>query len=79
MAPETPAQREARNKHRVKKGPINLIQRFEDKNKARIDEAVRLMVDEGASNGRVIRECHFCSRVVQRIRRTRVEHAEHPF
>jgi len=76
---ETPEERAARNKHRVFKGPLNLIQRFEETNKDRIDEAVRMMVEDNASNHEVIKTCHLGSRVVQRIRRTRVEHAEHPF
>ena len=68
-----------RTKHTVTKGKRNLIAEFEEKNKDRIDKAVRLMKDNQASNYEVMRECGLAQHVVRRIRKQRVEMTDHPF
>ena len=68
-----------RTKHTVTKGRRNLIAEFEEKNKDRIDTAVRLMKDNQASNYEVMRECKLSQHVVRRIRKQRVEMTDHPF
>lgn len=68
-----------RTKHTVTKGRRNLIAEFEEKNKDRIDKAVRLMKDNQASNYKVMRECGLAQHVVRRIRKQRVEMTDHPF
>lgn len=57
----------------------NLKAEFEEKNKDRIDKAVRLMKDHQASNYEVMRECGLAQHVVRRIRKQRVEMTDHPF
>jgi hypothetical protein len=68
-----------RTKHTVTKGRRNLIAEFEEKNKDRIDKAVRMMKDNQASNHEVMRVCKFAYHVVRRIRKQRVEMTDHPF
>lgn len=76
---ETEAEWKERTKHKVTKGRRNLVAEFEEKNKDRIDEAVRLMRDENASNYEVIRHVGFSQHVVHRIRKQRVDMVDHPF
>lgn len=76
---ETEAEYKARTKHRVTKGKRNLVAEFEEKNKERIDEAVRLMKEEGASNYEVRRQVGFSQPVVHRIRKQRVDMVDHVF
>ena len=68
-----------RTKHTVTKGRRNLIAEFEEKNKDRIDEAVKLMKNEQASNYEAMRQCGLSGHVVKRIRKQRVEMVDHPF
>ena len=68
-----------RTKHTVTKGRRNLIAEFEKKNKDRIDKAVALMKNEQASNYEVMRQCGLSYHVVKRIRKQRIEMADHPF
>lgn len=68
-----------RTKHTVTKGKRNLIAEFEEKNKDRIDKAVRMMKDNQASNYEVMRQCGLAQHVVRRIRKQRVEMTDHPF
>lgn len=68
-----------RTKHTVTKGRRNLIAEFEEKNKDRIDKAVRMMTNNQASNYEVMRKCGLAQHVVSRIRKQRVEMTDHPF
>ena len=68
-----------RTLHTVTKGKRDLVAEFEEKNKERIDKAVKLMKNEQASNYEVMRQCGFSGHVVKRIRKQRVEMVDHPF
>ena len=76
---ESESEWKERTKHSVTKGRRNLVAEFEEKNKDRIDKAVEMMRNESASNHEVARQCGFSQRVVQRIRRKRVEKVDHVF
>ena len=68
-----------RTRHRVTKGKRNLVAEFESKNKDRIDKSVDLMKNEQASNPEVTRQTGLSHHVVSRVRKQRVEFADHPF
>ena len=68
-----------RTRHSVTKGKRNLVAEFEEKNKDKINKAVSLMKNEHASNYEVMRQCKLSQHVVKRIRKQRVEFADHPF
>ena len=76
---ETETEWKERTKHRVTKGKRNLVAEFEEKNKDRINKAVKLMKYHSSSNLEVMRECKLALHVVRRIRKQRVEKVDHPF
>ena len=69
----------SRTKHKVTKGKRDLQAEFDEKNKDKINDAVRIMKDEGGSIYEVMRQTGLGQGVARRIRKTRVEKVNHPF
>lgn len=69
----------SRTKHKVTKGKRDLQAEFDEKNKDKINDAVRIMKDEDGSIYEVMRQTGLGQGVARRIRKTLVEKVNHPF